>query len=176
MTDAALPRIAVIGAGISGLAAALRLQDSGVASTVYEADSRVGGRMHSHTWPNGQVSEWGGELIDTRHQTLFALARRFGLELDDLVAAAPDGSEPTYSFDGRYYPYTSASSDFGPVYEALQKDLASFTWPVTYDSTDGAGHGLVGIRERVGLFGGTLTAGTRPDGGFMVRATLVTSH
>ncbi len=46
----------------------------------------------------------------------------------------------------------------------------------TGDSTDGAGHGLVGIRERVGLFGGTLTAGTRPDGGFVVRATLVTSH
>lgn len=39
----------------------------------------------------------------------------------------------------------------------------------------GSGHGLIGIRERVGLFGGTLTAGPRPEGGFVVRATLVTS-
>src|SRR5436190_3785261 len=32
---ATAPRVAIVGAGISGLAAALRLQDSGVSSTVY---------------------------------------------------------------------------------------------------------------------------------------------
>src|SRR3984957_16133890 len=36
-------RIAVVGAGIAGLNAALTLQDSGVASTVYEASNRIGG-------------------------------------------------------------------------------------------------------------------------------------
>jgi monoamine oxidase len=136
------PRIAIVGAGISGLAAALRLQDSGVSSTVYEADSRVGGRMHSHLWPNGQVSEWGGELIDSRHAAMHALARRFDLPLDDLVGAAPPGSEPTYSFGGRYYPFTSASSDFAPVHEALKEDSQTFTWPVAYDSTDAGGIAL----------------------------------
>jgi signal transduction histidine kinase len=35
-----------------------------------------------------------------------------------------------------------------------------------------AGYGLVGLRERVELLGGTFTAGHRPDGGFRVRATL----
>jgi signal transduction histidine kinase len=38
-------------------------------------------------------------------------------------------------------------------------------------STDG-GHGLVGMRERVALFHGELQAGSRPGGGFAVRALL----
>ncbi len=34
------------------------------------------------------------------------------------------------------------------------------------------GHGLVGMRERVALFGGELTAGAGPDGGYRVHASL----
>jgi signal transduction histidine kinase len=35
---------------------------------------------------------------------------------------------------------------------------------------NGAGHGLVGMRERVGLYGGSFSAGPRSEGGFAVRA------
>jgi signal transduction histidine kinase len=35
-----------------------------------------------------------------------------------------------------------------------------------------AGHGLIGMRERVAMYGGELTAGPRPAGGFRVSATI----
>jgi signal transduction histidine kinase len=39
-------------------------------------------------------------------------------------------------------------------------------------SSDGAGHGLTGIRERVGLFGGSLDVGPGPAGGWRLVARL----
>ncbi|MCZ7414002.1 sensor histidine kinase [Streptomyces sp. WMMC897] len=39
----------------------------------------------------------------------------------------------------------------------------------------GEGHGLIGMRERAKLYGGTVTIGPRPEGGFQVRLALPTS-
>src|SRR2546428_7567535 len=39
-------------------------------------------------------------------------------------------------------------------------------------SVNGSGHGLIGMRERVALYGGALETDTRDDGGYAVRARL----
>ena len=130
---AASPRIGIIGAGISGLTAALTLQDAGISSTVYESSSRIGGRMHSDTsnWA-GQTSEWCGELIDQGHKTILHLAQRFGLATVNLLAGEPNGSEDTYYFFGRYYEKSQADNDFQPVHNALQRDAQAASYPTTY--------------------------------------------
>ena len=39
-------------------------------------------------------------------------------------------------------------------------------------TSDGLGHGLVGVRERVKIYGGEMTAGGAPQGGFVLSARL----
>src|SRR5262245_19696394 len=57
-------RVAVIGAGLAGLAAAWYLVECGVETTVYEATGRVGGRVQTdRQFAPGKVVEAGAELI-----------------------------------------------------------------------------------------------------------------
>ena len=137
-------RIAIIGGGIAGLNAALTLQDAGIASIVYEASGRVGGRMHSDTtsWLNGQTSEHCGELIDSKHKTILGLATRFKLPTVDLLAAEPNQSTDTDYFFGAYYTQAQANVDFNAVWNAVKKDLNSAPFPTLYNSYTQAGFDL----------------------------------
>jgi len=137
-------RIAIIGGGIAGLNAALTLQDAGIASTVYEASDRVGGRMHSDTtsWLNGQTSEHCGELIDTKHKTIQSLAQRFNIPKVDLLAAEPNNSTETDFFFGGYYTTAQENADFNPVWTAVKKDLNSAPFPTLYNMFTPAGQAL----------------------------------
>src|SRR5438270_10178546 len=132
------PGIAVIGAGIAGLNAALTLQDHSVGCTIFEASNRVGGRMHSSLsgefWQNGQTSEWCGELIDTNHKTIQQLAARFNLPIVDMLAGQPAGSEDTYYVHGHYYPWQQAAADFQAVAPILKSQLHDAPFPTLYNS------------------------------------------
>jgi len=138
------PRIVIVGGGIAGLTAALSLAQAGYASTVFEASSRIGGRMHSDTtsWANGQVSEHCGELIDSSHQAILGLASLFGIPVADLAAAEPPHSTETYRFFGHYYLPEQANDDFTDVYKAVKKDLKAAGFPTLYNSYNPAGSAL----------------------------------
>lgn len=135
------PKIIIVGAGIAGLSCALALADKGLNAPIYEASQRIGGRMFSNTayWRDGQVSEWGGELIDTGHKTVRNLARRFGLKLDNLLNAETNGSEDTYFFCDGYYPKREVDSDFAAILDALTADVDAAGYPTSYDSYTATG-------------------------------------
>lgn len=140
------PGVAIVGAGIAGLNAALTLQDKGIGCIVYEASpDRIGGRMHSDRsgyWDNGQVSEFCGELIDTNHKTILSLASRFNLPVADLLAAEPAGSTETYWFLGGRYTAAQADADFGPVRDAAKNDLTAAGYPTLWNNYKPAGYAL----------------------------------
>ncbi len=123
-TDA---RVGVVGAGMAGLACAHRLKGSGVPCTVFEASSRVGGRIHSLGGPfpgpvefGGLVVERGGEFIDTLHGTMRGYARTFNLPLEE-VTKVPGVT--TYFLDGRLVPEVEVIDEFRALVAAMRRDL-----------------------------------------------------
>jgi len=78
--NGAPPRVIVIGAGLSGLAAALRLRANGVAVTVLEARDRVGGRVLTLDDIPGKP-EAGGNAIGEGYVRVRALAAQLGVRV-----------------------------------------------------------------------------------------------
>lgn len=79
-------RVVVVGAGLSGLAAAYELAQAGYDVAVVEARNRVGGRVISFTdLVPGKVVEGGGELIGRNHPRWIRYAERFKLKFVDVT-------------------------------------------------------------------------------------------
>jgi signal transduction histidine kinase len=114
-------------------------------------------------------------------------------ELVERVRATGLDVSLTVSGDGRALPAGVDFSAYRIVQEALTNTLKhahaaaarvdvrfgahSLEVEIVDDGTaageaPGRGHGLIGMRERAAVFGGELQAGPRPQGGFVVRASI----
>jgi signal transduction histidine kinase len=63
-------------------------------------------------------------------------------------------------------------TDAGPHAVPPQRSRTPRSAAAQATDHSGAGVGLTGMRERASLYGGALTAGRKPDGGFEVTLTL----
>ena len=73
-------RVAIVGAGFSGLAAALELRGRGIDVVVLEARERVGGRVLNHELAGGEVVEVGGQWVGPTQHALLDLAAELGVD------------------------------------------------------------------------------------------------
>jgi signal transduction histidine kinase len=117
-------------------------------------------------------------------QTLAASMRTAGLPVELTIDGNHDGLPPALALSVYRIvqeALTNTLKHAGPTHAHVQ--IRRNERALTIDVTDtgagnanrdytGSGHGLVGMRERVAMFGGELTAAPRPEGGFSVHATL----
>ena len=78
--------VAIVGGGLAGLRCAEALVAHGADVVVLEARRRVGGRVFSHHFADGQTCERGAEFIDSNHTEVLALATRLGLSVSNRTA------------------------------------------------------------------------------------------
>jgi monoamine oxidase len=123
------PRVAIIGAGIAGLNAANYLQDAGVITKIYEADSRPGGRISSNIGGivPGLTTEIGGEFIDSSHTEMLRLMASFGLKSKD-VASDPlyyQENKETYFVNNRRFSAEEVTNAFAHLSGKINSDFNS---------------------------------------------------
>ena len=74
-------KVAVVGAGLAGLAAARTLVADGHEVVVLEARDRVGGRTEGMTLDDGTPLELGGQWLGEGHTRMYELVEELGLEV-----------------------------------------------------------------------------------------------
>lgn len=77
--------VAIVGGGLSGLAAARALACRGVRSILFEAAPELGGRVRTLHRPGSKLPiELGAEFVHGDPRPLLALTEAYGIELDEL--------------------------------------------------------------------------------------------
>jgi signal transduction histidine kinase len=173
------------------------LQAAGARASGKPADAALEKIEHSGRQALAETRRLLGVLRDTDEETGLAPQPGIG-ELDALAASVRAAGLPVNLVIGGEHAAVPAAVDVS-VYRIVQEALTNIlkhavparadvtigcaaeavTIEITDDGTrkpgdqtPAGGHGLVGMRERVAIFGGELHVGPRLEGGFAVRARL----
>lgn len=121
--------IAIVGAGIAGLNAAYQLKKLGINATVYEATTRVGGRMFTlkNYFGNGLTTDLGGEFVDANHEDIITLVKELNLEFYDLRTDKLEKEMLFFNNEAK-----DLTAGLQPFTAQLAKDIASLPAELNY--------------------------------------------
>ena len=115
------PAVVVVGAGLSGLNAALLLEAQGYRVTVLEARDRIGGRLYTLDDVPG-TPEAGGNVIGPSYARIIDRAREFEVPLEPAPQIAGGRGAMNYYIGGQFIaPGDWATSSQNPFPERLRK-------------------------------------------------------
>lgn len=138
-TNATAPKIAIVGAGMAGLAALHALKKSGFEATIYEASGRTCGRIFTvqEAMGPGTWTEFGGEFIDTQHADMWALAKEFNLELIDYAQESEQKVRPeAFFFEGKHRSQQEVVRAFRKIVPQLKRDIDQLPEEINYQTAD----------------------------------------
>lgn len=114
-------KVAIIGAGLAGLSAAITLQDAGCDVEVFESSDRVGGRVATDII-DGYRLDRGFQLINARYPELVRLG--IVAELDFIEASRTIdialGTSRIFLGDPRIHPFSALNSATGSILTKLR--------------------------------------------------------
>jgi monoamine oxidase len=131
------PKVVIIGSGIAGLGCALRLWHTyGIHAEIYEYNTEPGGRIRTLRghFDDAQLIEEHAEFINPEHTATLALAKRFGLTLDNTDHyPEPNQDQLSLQFNGKLWSQQALNRDWHHFGWKLFKDAATKAdWPTTY--------------------------------------------
>ena len=86
--SAAIKKVAIVGAGLSGLYSAYLLKNAGYDVTIIEAKNRMGGRILTFTDDESKLTaELGGEWVQENHSAIKSLCKELEVELKAYITA-----------------------------------------------------------------------------------------
>ncbi|MFW0777460.1 MAG: flavin monoamine oxidase family protein [Rickettsiales bacterium] len=115
--------VAIVGGGIAGLTAALRMQEAGYEVHIYEKRDRVGGKIRSKQ-SGEQVTDLGAEFIDSDRHELIGLAKELGIKL------VPAGGNSGVRFrlaSGKMIDEQTFNEAFKPIAQRIEQDKQAIT-------------------------------------------------
>ena len=119
------PRVAIVGSGFGGLAAAIRLQARGIRTVLFEARDKPGGRAYVHQEAGFTFD--AGPTVITAPQTLDELFELAGRRRQDYVEFLP--VTPFYRLlwdDGTELDYAGGDQLISQIRERWPDDAAGY--------------------------------------------------